>query len=508
MYCSISGQTPEEPVISRKTGHLFEKRLIEKYIDATGKCPVSGEELSKDDLLPVKTNPVIKPRPASALSIPGLLASLQTEWDSLMLETHTLRTHLETVRQELSHALYQHDAACRVIARLIKERDAAREALARGGQISIQTAPAAAAAETNKMEVDTGAAAPTGRLPAELLSAMQAEAKTLLKSRKKRPLPPGLARAEAVQQYSEIASHPLHKTTAPGILSLSLDAKNENVVLTGGKDKEAILFDRSSGKILTTLKGHKKAVHHVDIHPTQDLLLTCSNAVKIWAPAEAAEGKINYSAKFSLEHHTDDVVDSHFQPMRQHFAAVSRDATWSMADLATGTVLCQVKDPNYGSAGFAGYTCVQFHPDGLVLATGTSDARIRLWDMQDLENAMTLEGHSGAIRALSFSENGYFLATAADSTVKLWDLRKFSNFRTINVDEGNVTSVQFDYSGQYLSYGTTTGMVGVLDSAQWGRLRTFHDHTDEVTSLKWGPDAKYLVSSSLDRNLKVYSTRA
>lgn len=46
-----------------------------------------------------------------------------------MLETFTLKKQLETTREELSHALYQSDASCRVIARLIKERDSSRKEL-------------------------------------------------------------------------------------------------------------------------------------------------------------------------------------------------------------------------------------------------------------------------------------------------------------------------------------------------------------------------------------------
>ena len=122
MFCAVSGSTPEHPVVSTKSGHIFESSVIEKYLETTGKCPVTGEPLEAADLLPLKTSTVVKPRPIAATSIPGMLTLFQNEWDALMLETHTLKQQLETVRQELGHALYRHDAACRVIARLVIDR--------------------------------------------------------------------------------------------------------------------------------------------------------------------------------------------------------------------------------------------------------------------------------------------------------------------------------------------------------------------------------------------------
>ena len=86
MYCAISGEIPQQPVVSRKTGHLFERRLIEKALQASeNRCPVTGEELKPEDLLPVACDLAQRPRPLSATSLPAMLAMFQNEWDDLVV---------------------------------------------------------------------------------------------------------------------------------------------------------------------------------------------------------------------------------------------------------------------------------------------------------------------------------------------------------------------------------------------------------------------------------------
>ena len=130
-----SGELRQEHVLSKMadtfSGNLFEKRLIEAYIAEHGTDPVNGEELSTDDLVELKTARIVRPRPPTHTSIPSLLSVFQNEWDAIVLETYELKQQLAQTRQELSTALYQHDAAVRVIARITKERDEARDTLSK-----------------------------------------------------------------------------------------------------------------------------------------------------------------------------------------------------------------------------------------------------------------------------------------------------------------------------------------------------------------------------------------
>jgi pre-mRNA-processing factor 19 len=132
LVCSISGEIPSDPVFVPKTGHLYSRRLLEAHLSQhDNQCPHTGETLNVDtDLVTVSkgsVTDVIRPRVPSASSVPGMIEMFQGEWDSLMLETFSLKKQLSQARQELSKTLYMHDAACRVIAKLMQERDAARE---------------------------------------------------------------------------------------------------------------------------------------------------------------------------------------------------------------------------------------------------------------------------------------------------------------------------------------------------------------------------------------------
>lgn len=41
----------------KRTGHVYERRLIEKFLDAEHKCPITGDPMDRSDLLEIKGYP-------------------------------------------------------------------------------------------------------------------------------------------------------------------------------------------------------------------------------------------------------------------------------------------------------------------------------------------------------------------------------------------------------------------------------------------------------------------
>ncbi|CAG8606803.1 3945_t:CDS:2, partial [Dentiscutata heterogama] len=497
-----SGEPPQEPVISKRNGHVYEKKLIVKYIADYGKDPIDGQDLTEEDLLEIKASPkTVKPRPATLTSIPSLLAVFQNEWDSLMLETFTLKQQYQQVRQELSHALYQYDAACRVIARLMKERDAAREALANvQAHIAVQPPSDAAVSEANAMEVEEEKKG----INDAVIEKLNETSANLSKARKKRKAPPNLTPADTIKEFSQTLVVPsLHTTSNPGITCIDLD-QTEKLILTGGNDKKAQIFNRDKNKVECALKGHTKKITDVlwlgrTDSEQGDTVFTSSadKTIRIWKPN--AKG---YKTESIISAHSSEVTGIAVHATKDYLVSVSHDSTWAFHDIETVQTLVTVESNEVKD----GYSTVEFHPDGLILGTGTIDSVVRIWDVKSQQNVASFTGHTGRVTSISFSENGYFLATASeDNLVKLWDLRKLSNFHTLTIDVGKINKVAWDYSGHYLAVGGTD--VRIFQSKTWNQLAAISENNGDVTDMKFGELAKCLVVGCLDRSLSSRSNK-
>ncbi|KAF8213536.1 nuclear matrix protein NMP200 [Mycena galopus ATCC 62051] len=504
-FCAISGEPPQEPVVAAKSGKVYERRLILKYITENGTDPITGDKLEESDLVAIKACPTRNRCPASpsATSIPALLNTLQNEHDALMLEMFALKQQYNSTRQELSYALYNQDAASRVVARLIRERDAAREALA-NVQASMGITPSAGATEDVEMNEDGAAPA----MPEEIVAQIDETHATLSAARKKRKPPPGYANAAEVKTFTAKHTIPsLHSSSPAGITSLAVSGTNPSQFLTGGNDKIVQLYDRSTDKVLATLKGHTKKVNQVafrerDGEPTMVLSGGADKIAKIWAH-DSASGE--YIPKYTIRSHKSEITGLAVHPRSTLLALASADKTYSLHDLTSFTQVFQ------SAASEDAFSTLGVHPDGTLLALGTPSSKIHIYDIRTGTFAAILDPPEDTppftVNSLSFSENGYhLLAPNSLSTVAVWDLRKRKTAHTIDLGEGfKVNKVMYDASAQFLGVGGSQG-ARVFAHKSWEELIRLEEG-GEVSDFVFGAQGKELWGAS-GREVRIWGSPA
>ncbi|KAF8971451.1 WD40-repeat-containing domain protein [Flammula alnicola] len=500
--CRISGELPQEPVVT-KSGNVYERRLIVKYITENGTDPVTGEKLEESDLTVVKGSPATAPpRPPTHASVPALLHSLQNEWDAIVLGTYNAEQKLNATRQELSYALYELDAARRVVARVIRERDAAREALA-NIQASMGVAPSAPAEDVEMAEeggVEAG-------LPANITAQIDETHQTLSAARKKRKPAPGYATVAEVKTF--VASHTipsLHSASPSGITSLAISHANPSQFLTGGNDKVVQLYDKSTDKVLASLKGHTKKINHVALReasgePTLILSAGADKIAKVWSH-DTASGE--YIPKSTVRSHKGELTGLAVHPTSTLYALSSTDKTYSLHDLSNFSQIFR------SAPSEEAFTSLAIHPDGTLLGLGTPTSTIQIYDIRTGAIAASLSPPDAApftVNTLAFSENGYhLLAPSSLSSVAIWDLRKQKTTHTISLgDDFKINRVSFDTSAQFLGVAGSLG-ARIFAHKTWEELLRLEEG-GEVSDFAFGEQGKEIWGAT-GREVRIWSLPA
>jgi U3 small nucleolar RNA-associated protein 13 len=189
-------------------------------------------------------------------------------------------------------------------------------------------------------------------------------------------------------------------------------------------------------------------------------------------------------------------------------ATGSADSTVKVWDIRKGYCTHNFK----GHAGII--TALAFHPDPdlLNLCSGSLDSRIKVWDLKTKSEKYNLDGHVSAVRGLDFSSGGDVLVSGGrDKVLISWDLSNGQVLNTIPVFESieDVKVVKSNASDLAVCTGGELGIVKLWDMVSGSCV----DQTNSdfpinytITSLLYCEETSEIVGVTSDQNLLFYST--
>jgi parallel beta-helix repeat protein len=218
--------------------------------------------------------------------------------------------------------------------------------------------------------------------------------------------------------------------------------------------------------------------------------------------------------------HTSEVFAVAYSPYGCLLASGSWDNIVKVWDVAKGSevrTLSEHRGP---------VKTVAFSPDGRLIASGSADNTIKLWEVVRLRDSVissyrTLsgrDGHEGPVEAVAFSPckqkdpsgttctqwDELLASSSFDKTIKVWEVATGNVRSTLAGHSGPIYSVVFSPDGKFLASGSDDNTIKLWDVDKKKEIKTFTGHTGPVFSVAFSPDGKLLASGSADGTVKLW----
>lgn len=141
---------------------------------------------------------------------------------------------------------------------------------------------------------------------------------------------------------------------------------------------------------------------------------------------------------------------------------------------------------------------VAISADGSLVAAGTGDGQVRLWDVRSKELRHTIPAHREWAFDLFFAPDGSLLSGGGDDQIRVIDPAKGIVSGMYADHAADLHGVVVTPNGEWLVSGGDDARV-LVRSLKTGEVKSIGKHEAQVTAIAVSPDGRYAASASRDR---------
>lgn len=205
----------------------------------------------------------------------------------------------------------------------------------------------------------------------------------------------------------------------PGVIWFRFDALDENQILAAGSKGNLLLFNALT-KSFVLLPNLNSDIRALSVNPKNNQLSTGSSDGKI-----RIFNTISFEKFVEFEAHANTVFGLGWFPDGQYLVSCGRDAKLKLWNCESGG---QPELEKEIPAHLFGIHDVKVHPSKPILATGSTDKTIKIWDAENLKLLRVLDksrhaGHGHSInQILWLGKRELLLSCSDDRTISAWDI--------------------------------------------------------------------------------------